>query len=104
MSNEAAREMLTLLAAITAGALLAVAACYLWGRLIGRTARRMRVSQWRAYTAALFPFIALVGSLLYNQVMAPVSFQMFFAFSCPAMIGAFQRWHWGPEAVAVQLF
>ena len=104
MSNEAAQDMLTLLAALTAAALIALAACYLWGRLIGRTARRMQASQWRAYVAALFPFVALAGSLLWNEVVAPASFQMFFAFSCPAVIGAFQRWHWGPEAAPVQMF
>ncbi len=104
MSTDAAHQMLTLLAALTAVALVSMVACYLWGRLIGRTARRMRVSQWRAYGAALFPFGALMGSLLCNEVVAPVSLQMFFALSCPAVIGAFQRWHRGPEAKTLQLF
>jgi len=104
MGYEAAKEMLTLLAAVTAASLVSLVACYLWGRLIGRTARRVRASQWRAYGAALFPFAALMASLLCNEVVAPVSLQTFLGLSAPAIIGAFQRWHWGPEAIAVQLF
>jgi len=93
-----------LLAGLTAAALVSLVACYLWGRLIGRTARRMRVSQWRAYGAALFPFAALLASLLCNKVVAPLSLQMFLGLSCPAMIGAFHRWHRGPEVDSTQLF
>ena len=97
MGYEAARNMSMLLAAMTVAATVSLVACYLWGRLIGRTARRMRASRWRAYVAALFPIGALAVSLIWNQGLTGASLQAFFGFGSPAIIGAFQRWHYGGD-------
>jgi hypothetical protein len=104
MGNNAAQDMITLLAVLAAAALVSLSACYFWGRLIGRTARRMRASQWRAYLAALFPFGALAASLLWQEARTAVSLQAFFGLGSPAIIGAFLRWHRGPDVPMAELF
>ena len=93
----ATNTMFLLLLAAAASLLALISACYLWGRLIGRTARRLQRSQWRAYGAALFPFAALFASLMVNQLVAEVSLQTFFGLATPALLGTFFRWHWGPK-------
>jgi hypothetical protein len=100
MGYQAAKDMATLLTALTVASLISLMVCYFWGRLIGRTARRMQASQWRAYTAALFPFGALMASLLWHDALVPVSVKAFFGLGSPAIIGAFQRWHRGPAFAA----
>lgn len=90
--------MWMLLAALAAAALVSGVLCYLWGRLVGRTARRLQLSQWRAYVAALFPFGALVAGLAWHEVLGLVSLQAFFGLGSPAILGAFQRWHREPES------
>ena len=104
MGYEAARNMSMLLTALTVVAMVSLVACYLWGRLIGRTARRMRASRWRAYVAALFPFFALATSLIWNEARTAVSLQAFFGLGSPAIIGAFQRWHYGRDPAPLALF
>jgi formate/nitrite transporter FocA (FNT family) len=92
--SPAVQDMLTLLAAMAAGAVFMLALSFIWGRFMGRTALRTNASKWKAYVAAVFPMAALAVTLL-NSDLAPMAGDTFLALSSPALLGAFWRYHWG---------
>lgn len=70
---------------------------FLWGRLMGRAGMRSHSTKWKTYMLTLAPTAILALSCLRHPELQPMAWKMFFTLSCPAMLGAFHRLHWGPQ-------